>query len=47
MGMQADVAVRWQVDPKQAPSIFRELGGQEQIQNVVLNAIRNARTTWC
>jgi regulator of protease activity HflC (stomatin/prohibitin superfamily) len=41
MGMQVDVAVRWQIDPIQAPSIFRELGGQEQIQNVVLNAIRN------
>jgi regulator of protease activity HflC (stomatin/prohibitin superfamily) len=41
MGMQVDVAVRWQIDPMQAPSIFRELGVQEQIQNVVLNAIRN------
>jgi regulator of protease activity HflC (stomatin/prohibitin superfamily) len=41
MGMQVDVAVRWQIDPIQAPNIFRELGGQEQIQNVVLNAIRN------
>jgi regulator of protease activity HflC (stomatin/prohibitin superfamily) len=41
MGMQVDVAVRWQIDPMQAPSIFRELGGQQQIQNVVLNAIRN------
>jgi regulator of protease activity HflC (stomatin/prohibitin superfamily) len=41
MGMQVDVAVRWQIDPMHAPSIFRELGGQEQIQNVVLNAIRN------
>jgi regulator of protease activity HflC (stomatin/prohibitin superfamily) len=41
MGMQVDVAVRWQIDPLQAPHIFRELGGQEQIQNVVLNAIRN------
>jgi regulator of protease activity HflC (stomatin/prohibitin superfamily) len=41
MGMQVDVAVRWQIDPMQAPHIFRELGGQEQIQNVVLNAIRN------
>ena len=41
MGMQVDVAVRWQIDPMQAPNIFRELGGQEQIQNVVLNAIRN------
>jgi regulator of protease activity HflC (stomatin/prohibitin superfamily) len=41
MGMQIDVAVRWQIDPRAAPRIFRELGGQEQIQNVVLNAIRN------
>ena len=41
MGMQVDVAVRWQIDPLQAPHIFRELGAQEQIQNVVLNAIRN------
>jgi regulator of protease activity HflC (stomatin/prohibitin superfamily) len=41
MGMQVDVAVRWQIDPRAAPRIFRELGGQEQIQNVVLNAIRN------
>ena len=41
MGMQLDVAVRWQIDPMQAPHIFRELGGQHQIQNVVLNAIRN------
>jgi regulator of protease activity HflC (stomatin/prohibitin superfamily) len=41
MGMQVDVAVRWQIDPMHAPSIFRELGRQEQIQNVVLNAIRN------
>jgi regulator of protease activity HflC (stomatin/prohibitin superfamily) len=41
MGMQVDVAVRWQIDPMQSPSIFRELGGQEQIENVVLNAIRN------
>ena len=41
MGMQVDVAVRWQIDPSQAPHIFTELGSQEQIQNVVLNAIRN------
>ena len=41
LGMQVDVAVRWQIDPLQAPHIFRELGTQEQIQNVVLNAIRN------
>jgi regulator of protease activity HflC (stomatin/prohibitin superfamily) len=41
MGMLVDVAVRWQIDPMQAPRIFRELGAQEQGQNVVLNAIRN------
>ena len=41
MGMQVDVSVRWQIDPQQAPRIFSELGGQEQIENVVLNAIRN------
>lgn len=33
MGMHVDVAVRWQIDPLQAPHIFRELGGQEQIEN--------------
>jgi hypothetical protein len=32
MGMQVDVAVRGQIDPMQAPHIFRELGGQEQIE---------------
>jgi regulator of protease activity HflC (stomatin/prohibitin superfamily) len=41
MGMQVDVAVRWQIDPMEAPRIFKELGSEEQIQNVVLNAIRN------
>ncbi|HEU5041642.1 MAG TPA: SPFH domain-containing protein [Gemmatimonadales bacterium] len=41
MGMQVDVAVRWQIDPMEAPRIFSELGSEEQIQNVVLNAIRN------
>lgn len=41
MAMQVDVAVRWQIDPQQAPKIFTELGGEEQIQQVVLNAIRN------
>jgi regulator of protease activity HflC (stomatin/prohibitin superfamily) len=41
MGMQVDVAVRWQIDPMEAPRIFQELGSQEQIENVVLNAIRN------
>ncbi|HEX6104434.1 MAG TPA: SPFH domain-containing protein [Gemmatimonadales bacterium] len=41
MGMSVDVAVRWQIDPMQAPRIFSELGAQGQIENVVLNAIRN------
>jgi regulator of protease activity HflC (stomatin/prohibitin superfamily) len=41
MSMQVDVAVRWQIDPLQAPHIFTELGGEAQIQAVVLNAIRN------
>jgi regulator of protease activity HflC (stomatin/prohibitin superfamily) len=41
MGMQVDAAVRWQIDPIQAPRIFTEIGSQEQIKSVVLNAIRN------
>jgi regulator of protease activity HflC (stomatin/prohibitin superfamily) len=41
MSMQVDVAVRWQIDPIQAPKIFTEIGGEAQIQAVVLNAIRN------
>src|SRR5687767_245125 len=41
MGMQVDAAVRWQIQPSEAPRIFTEIGSQEQIQAVVLNAIRN------
>lgn len=41
MGMQVDVALRWQIDPMTAPRIFTEIGNQEQIHAVVLNAIRN------
>jgi len=41
MGMTVDVAVRWQIDPKMAPRIFTEIGGHEQIENVVVNAVRN------
>ncbi len=41
MGMQVDAAVRWQIDPMQAPKIFTEIGAEEQIRAVVLNAIRN------
>jgi regulator of protease activity HflC (stomatin/prohibitin superfamily) len=41
MGMTVDVAVRWQIDPMQAPRIFTEIGREEQIHAVVVNAIRN------
>ncbi|MGH7561932.1 MAG: SPFH domain-containing protein [Gemmatimonadales bacterium] len=41
MGMTVDVAVRWQIDPLEAPRIFTEIGREEQIHAVVLNAIRN------
>jgi regulator of protease activity HflC (stomatin/prohibitin superfamily) len=41
MGMQVDAAVRWQIDPMAAPRIFTEIGVEEQIRAVVLNAIRN------
>src|SRR5262245_43222005 len=37
MSMKVDAAVRWQIDPTQAPKIFLELGTEEQIQNVVIN----------
>jgi regulator of protease activity HflC (stomatin/prohibitin superfamily) len=40
MSMGVDVAARWQIDPKDAPRIFTEIGTEEQIHNVVLNAIR-------
>jgi regulator of protease activity HflC (stomatin/prohibitin superfamily) len=35
------VAVRWQIDPQVAPRIFTEIGGHDQIQSVVVNAVRN------
>jgi regulator of protease activity HflC (stomatin/prohibitin superfamily) len=40
MAMNVDVAARWQIDAKDAPYIFTEIGSEEQIRNVVLNAIR-------
>jgi regulator of protease activity HflC (stomatin/prohibitin superfamily) len=40
MSMKVDAAVRWQIDPTQAPKIFTEIGTEEQIKNVVVNAIR-------
>ena len=41
MGMTLDVAVRWKIDPTQAPRIFSEIGREDQIRGLVLNAIRN------
>jgi len=41
MGMTLDVALRWQIDPIAAPSIFTEIGSEEQIHSAVRNAIRN------
>ena len=41
MGMKIDVALRWQIDPLQAPAIFKEIGGEDQIRGAVRNAIRN------
>ncbi|MGH7517429.1 MAG: SPFH domain-containing protein [Gemmatimonadales bacterium] len=40
MAMNVDVAVRWQIDPQEAPHIFTEIGTEDQIHNIVLNAIR-------
>ncbi|MDP9143945.1 MAG: SPFH domain-containing protein [Actinomycetota bacterium] len=41
MGMTVDVAVRWKIDPTQAPRIFTDIGNEDQIRSLVLNAIRN------
>ncbi|MBI2071638.1 MAG: hypothetical protein HYT81_01155 [Gemmatimonadetes bacterium] len=41
MGMTLDVALRWQIDPQQAPHIFTEIGNEAQIHSAVRNAIRN------
>jgi regulator of protease activity HflC (stomatin/prohibitin superfamily) len=40
MAMNVDVAVRWQIDARDAPHIFNEIGDEDQIRNVVLNALR-------
>ncbi|MDX2192709.1 MAG: SPFH domain-containing protein [Gemmatimonadales bacterium] len=40
MSMKVDVAVRWQIDAKDAPRIYTEIGSEEQIKSVVQNAIR-------
>jgi regulator of protease activity HflC (stomatin/prohibitin superfamily) len=41
MGMTVDVALRWQIDPQEAPRIFTEIGNEVQIHQAVRNAIRN------
>lgn len=40
MGMTVDAGLRWQINPNDAPSIFTEIGGEEQIHSIVRNAIR-------
>ena len=40
MGMTVDVGLRWQINPQDAPKIFTEIGTEEQIHSIVLNAIR-------
>ena len=41
MGMMIDVALRWQINPMEAPRLFTEIGDEAQIHNAVKNAIRN------
>jgi regulator of protease activity HflC (stomatin/prohibitin superfamily) len=40
MGMTVDAGLRWQISPMDAPRIFTEIGTEEQIHSIVLNAIR-------
>jgi len=40
MGMEVDAGLRWQINPIDAPRIFTEIGTEEQIHSIVLNAIR-------
>lgn len=40
MGMSVDAGLRWQINPQDAPRIFTEIGGEEQIHSIVYNAIR-------
>jgi regulator of protease activity HflC (stomatin/prohibitin superfamily) len=40
MGMAVDAGLRWQINPTDAPRIFTEIGTEEQIHSLVLNAIR-------
>ena len=38
MAMNVDVAVRWQIDAREAPKLFIEIGAEDQIRNVVQRA---------
>jgi regulator of protease activity HflC (stomatin/prohibitin superfamily) len=38
--MEVDAGLRWQINPIDAPRIFTEIGTEEQIHSIVLNAIR-------
>jgi regulator of protease activity HflC (stomatin/prohibitin superfamily) len=40
MGMTVDAGLRWQINPQDAPHIFTEIGTEDQIHSIVLNAIR-------
>jgi len=40
MGMTVDAGLRWQINPMDAPRIFTEIGTEDQIHSIVLNAIR-------
>jgi len=40
MGVTVDVGIRWQINPQDAPKIFTEIGTEEQIHNIVRNAVR-------
>ncbi len=40
MGMTVEAGLRWQINPIDAPRIFLEIGTEEQIHSIVLNAIR-------
>ncbi|MEO8032179.1 MAG: SPFH domain-containing protein [Gemmatimonadota bacterium] len=40
MGVMVDAGLRWQINPQDAPRIFTEIGGEEQIRSIVYNAIR-------
>ena len=38
--MTVDAGLRWQINPMEAPHIFKEIGTEDQIHSIVLNAMR-------